>query len=143
MIQAPEVESYGSNIFIIQTTGGQQDIFFKYRDMKGKPRSLYHKTLRIHNLWRMDIFCSKLVSFPLIVTLIGLDKRTSFYTTETIKYKKIMIQAPGACIIKLITDEIYGFHNKQECLSLASVSSLVQCLGTNTLAYYGNCKLRP
>jgi hypothetical protein len=48
----------------------------------------------------------------------------------------------GACIIKLITDVIYGFHNKLECLSLASLSSLVQCLGKNTLAYYGNRKLR-
>jgi len=25
---------------------------------------------------------------------------------------------PGACIIKLITVVIYGFHNKLECLSL-------------------------
>ncbi len=30
-----------------------------------------------------------------------------------------------ACIIKLITAVIYGFRNKQECLSLASLSSLV------------------
>jgi len=40
---------------------------------------------------------------------------------------------PGACIIKLITTVIYGFHNKLECLSLASVSSLVLCLGTNSM----------
>jgi hypothetical protein len=32
---------------------------------------------------------------------------------------------PGACIIKLFTVIIYGFHNKLECLSLASLSSLV------------------
>ncbi len=44
---------------------------------------------------------------------------------------------PGACIIKLITDIIYSFCNKLECLSLASLSSLVQCLGTNTVAYNG------
>ncbi len=31
----------------------------------------------------------------------------------------------GACIIKLITTVIYGFHNKLECLSLASLFSLV------------------
>ncbi len=31
---------------------------------------------------------------------------------------------PGACIIKLITAVIYGFRNKLECLSLASISSL-------------------
>jgi hypothetical protein len=29
------------------------------------------------------------------------------------------------CIIKLITAVIYGFNNKLECLSLASLSSLV------------------
>jgi hypothetical protein len=33
--------------------------------------------------------------------------------------------SPGACFIKLITAVIYGFHNKLECLSLTSVSSLV------------------
>ena len=32
---------------------------------------------------------------------------------------------PGACIIKLITAVIYGFRNKLECLSVASLSSLV------------------
>jgi hypothetical protein len=31
----------------------------------------------------------------------------------------------GACIIKLITAVIYSFRNKLECLSLASLSSLV------------------
>ncbi len=34
---------------------------------------------------------------------------------------------PRACIIKLITAVIYGFRNKLEFLSLASLSSLVQC----------------
>jgi hypothetical protein len=32
---------------------------------------------------------------------------------------------PGACIIKLITALIYGFLNKLDCFSLASLSSLV------------------
>jgi hypothetical protein len=49
---------------------------------------------------------------------------------------------PGACIIKLITAIIYGFRNKLECLSLASISSLDQCLGTNTIAFYGKRRLR-
>ncbi len=49
---------------------------------------------------------------------------------------------PGACIIKLITAVIYGFRNKLERLSLASISSLVQCLETNTLAYCVNCRLQ-
>ncbi len=35
-----------------------------------KTTGLYHKTLRIRNLWKMDRFFSKLVSF-------GLDKHTS------------------------------------------------------------------
>ncbi len=39
---------------------------------------------------------------------------------------------PGTCIVKLITVVIYGFRNKLEYLSLASLSSLVQCVGTNT-----------
>ncbi len=38
-----------------------------------------------------------------------------------------------ACIIKLFTAVIYGFHNKLECLSLASLSSLVHCLRTITI----------
>jgi hypothetical protein len=50
---------------------------------------------------------------------------------------------PGACIIKLTTAVIYGFRNKLKCLSLASISSLDQCLGPNTLAYYRHRKLRP
>ena len=48
----------------------------------------------------------------------------------------------GARIIKIITAVIYGFRNTLERLSLVSISSLVQCLGTNTLAYYGNFKLQ-
>jgi hypothetical protein len=36
-----------------------------------------------------------------------------------------LCQCPAACIIKLITAVIYGFRNKLECLSLASLSSLV------------------
>jgi hypothetical protein len=35
---------------------------------------------------------------------------------------------PGACTIKLFTSVIYGFRNKLECLSLASLFSLVKCL---------------
>ncbi len=49
-------------------------------------------------------------------------------------------ERPGPCIIKLITAVIYGFRIKLECLSLASLSSLVLCLRTNTLAYYGRNK---
>jgi hypothetical protein len=34
----------------------------------------------------------------------------------------------GACVIKLITAVIYGFHNKIEFLLVASLSNLVYCL---------------
>jgi hypothetical protein len=40
----------------------------------------------------------------------------------------LSIVEPGACNIKLFAVVIYGFYNKLECLSLASPSSLVQCL---------------
>ena len=39
--------------------------------------------------------------------------------------RKTYDSRPGACIIKFITAVIYGFHNQTECLSLASLSSLV------------------
>jgi hypothetical protein len=47
----------------------------------------------------------------------------------------------GECIIILITPVIFGFRNKVKCLALASRSSLIKCLGTNTLAYYRNHEL--
>jgi hypothetical protein len=46
-------------------------------------------------------------------------------------------------IIKLITAIIYSFCNKLECLSLNTRLDWKGLPGTNTLAYYGNCKLRP
>jgi hypothetical protein len=39
--------------------------------------------------------------------------------------KSFITLNPGACIIKLIMAVIYGFRNKLECLSLASLSSLI------------------
>ncbi len=50
---------------------------------------------------------------------------------------------PGASIIKLITAVIYGFRNKLECLSLSARLGWKGLPWTNTLAYYGNLKLRP
>jgi hypothetical protein len=50
---------------------------------------------------------------------------------------------PVACIIKLITSVIYGFRNKLEHLSLNTRLGWKGLPGTNTLAYYGNHKLRP
>jgi hypothetical protein len=47
-----------------------------------------------------------------------------------------------ACIIKLITAVIYGFRSKLECLSLNTRLGWKGLQGTNTLAYYGNRKLR-
>ncbi len=50
--------------------------------------------------------------------------------------------APEACIIKLIMAVIYGFRNKLEYLSLNTRLGWKRSPGTNTLAYYGICKLR-
>jgi hypothetical protein len=49
---------------------------------------------------------------------------------------------PGACIIKHITAVIYGFSNKLEHLPLNTTLGWKGLPETNTLAYYGNCKLR-
>ncbi len=53
-----------------------------------------------------------------------------------------LTNSAGACIIKHTTAVIYGF-----CKKLVFVPGkpfiLVYCLGKNTLAYYGNRKLRP
>ncbi len=51
---------------------------------------------------------------------------------EKNKLKEMKVLAslsqPGACIIKLITAAIYGFRNKLEYSSLASIADLVKCL---------------
>ncbi len=47
----------------------------------------------------------------------------------------LVIFYPGACIIKLITTVIYGFHNKLECLSANTRLGWKGLPGTNTLAY--------
>jgi len=54
-----------------------------------------------------------------------------------------IVQATGVCIIKLITAVIYGFRNKLQCLALNTRLGWRGLPGTNTLAYYGNLKLRP
>ncbi len=50
---------------------------------------------------------------------------------------------PGACTTKLIVAVIYGFRNKLPCLTLNTRLGWKGLPGTNTLAYYGNRKLRP
>jgi hypothetical protein len=50
---------------------------------------------------------------------------------------------PRAYIIKLISVVIYGFCTKLECLSLNTRLGWKHLAATNTLAYYGNRKLRP
>jgi len=54
-----------------------------------------------------------------------------------------MKNTPAYFIVKLTTAVIYGFHNKLEYLSLNTRLSWKSLPGTNTLAYYGNHKLRP
>ena len=49
---------------------------------------------------------------------------------------------PGTCIIKLITAIIYGFRDMLEFLSTNTRLGWKGLPGTNTLSYYGNCKLR-
>ncbi len=48
-----------------------------------------------------------------------------------------------ACIIKLITAVIFGFHNKLECLSINARLGWKGLPGTNTLTYCGYRKLQP
>ncbi len=69
----------------------------------------------------------------------------SGYADRGIVYAEIsfMKLIPGACIIKVVTDVIYGFCNKLECLSINTRLSWIGWPGTNTLTYYGNHKLRP
>jgi len=58
-------------------------------DLSRSSGDLYHKTLRIRNLLKMDRFCSKLVTF-------GLDKHTSLskqrlqVTAEFVHYESVM-----------------------------------------------------
>ncbi len=59
------------------------------------------------------------------------------------KWISSYLKPPGACIIKLITAVIYSFCNKLECLSLYTRLGWKGLPGTNTLAFYGNRKLRP
>ncbi len=47
-----------------------------------------------------------------------------------------------AFFVKLITAVIYFFRNKLKCLSLNTRLGRKGLPGTNTLAYYGNRKLR-
>ncbi len=57
--------------------------------------------------------------------------------------KGSIVQAPGACTIKLITAVVYGFRNKLECLPLTTRLGWKGLPGTNAKANYGNRKLRP
>ncbi len=52
------------------------------------------------------------------------------------------VLTPGASIIKLIKAVIYGFRNKLECLTLNTRLGWKGLLGTTTLPFYGNLKLR-
>jgi hypothetical protein len=58
-------------------------------------------------------------------------------------HKAFCNHPPGACIIKLITAVINGLRNKLERLFLNTRLGWKRSPGTNTLAYYGNRKLRP
>jgi hypothetical protein len=64
-------------------------------------------------------------------------------TATIMSVKSFIVDAPGTCIIKLIKAVIYSFRNKLEGLSLNTKLGWRVLPGTNTLAYYGNRKLRP
>jgi hypothetical protein len=60
--------------------------------------TLHYKTWQIHNLLKMDIFCSKLVSFLLSVTFTGLDKHTSLLRNLILWICNVFIvKTPGVC----------------------------------------------
>jgi hypothetical protein len=58
-------------------------------------------------------------------------------------HPNVVVLIAGACIIKLFTAVIYDFRNKLERLTLYTRLGWKGSPGTNTLAYYGNRKLRP
>jgi hypothetical protein len=65
----------------------------------------------------------------------------AYYGLWTLRICNVFIvQAPGTGIIKLIAAVIYGFRNKQECLSLKIRLGWKGLPGTNTIAYYRNSK---
>jgi hypothetical protein len=53
------------------------------------------------------------------------------------------LETSGACIIKLIMVVIHGFGNKLRVFVPGKPFQPSLVLGTNALAYHGNCKLRP
>ncbi len=60
----------------------------------------------------------------------------AYYDTATITaVKSFIVQAPVDNVIKLITAVIYGFCNKLECLSRASLSRIFECLWARPGAY--------
>jgi len=71
------------------------------------------------------------------------SKHRITYYTRKFKTKVTTSNTPGACIIKLSTTVIYGFRNKLDRLSPNTRLGLKGLPGINTLAYYGNLKLRP
>ncbi len=68
--------------------------------------------------------------------------RITYYTGKC-KAKVKASNTPWACVIKLSTAVIYGFRNKLDGLSPNTRLGLKGLPGINTLAYYGNLKLRP
>jgi len=61
----------------------------------------------------------------------------SYNTATNLAVKSVIVPAPAASTIKLITAVIYSFRNKLECLSLNTRLGRKGLPGTNALAYYG------
>ncbi len=78
-----------------------------------------------------------------IVLILPLRRNESLTMTEHLfSQPKRFFRTSGACIIKLFTAVICGFRNKLECVTLKARVGWKGLPGTNTLAYYRNCKLR-
>ncbi len=66
--------------------------------------------------------CSSL--FGLFIS--GEEKK--FYNIRANRIKKTYLQRPGLNVKNFLRPEFTNFRNKLECLSLASIFSLVQCI---------------
>ncbi len=80
----------------------------------------------LQNAAQSDSRCS--VNQPLAIVFIAMLIPTYSSTLDYTKNKYLLSNNPGACIIKLITTVIYGVLYKRQCLSVANLSGLVQCL---------------
>ncbi len=78
-------------------------------------------------LWQNKLKCFHFPGFSALLYICGL----CLGTNNRMSHRNLLHS--GACIIKLITVVIYGFHNKLEYFSLNFRLGWKRSLGTNTL----------